>query len=103
MRRIVLPDTGRDLSWFRVEGSVDGSPVSASWDGHVLEVADRLIARVALARAVDMVYRDAGVEVDGCGVSITKCARLAMLSLIELCEDLTCVEYESKTGSNKLV
>jgi hypothetical protein len=103
MRRIVLPETGRDLSRFRLEGSVDGSPVSASWDGHALEVADSLVARVALARVVDRVYRDAGIEVDGWVLSITECARLAMLTLIELCDDLTSVEYETTTGSNKLV
>jgi hypothetical protein len=103
MRLFLLADTGRELSWFRLEGSVDGSPVGAFWDGQVLEVADPLVTRIALARAVDMVYRDAGAEVDGWAVSITECARLAMLTLIELCEDLTCVEYGTKTGSNKLV
>ena len=103
MQRIMLPDTGRDLYRFRLEGSVDGRSVSASWDGHVLEVADPLVARVALARVVEAAYRDAGIEADGWIFSITECSRLALLTLIELCDDLTCVEYETKTGSNKLV
>jgi hypothetical protein len=103
MKRIVLPDPGRDLYRFRLEGSVDDSSVSASWDGRVLEVADPLVARVALAQVVEAAYRDAGIEADGWVFSITECSRLAMLTLIELCDDLTSVEYETKTGRNKLV
>ena len=103
MRRIVLPDAGRDLCSFRLEGLADGSPVSASWDGHTLAVADGLVDRFVLARAVDSIYRDAGLEVDRRSFSITGRATLALLTLVELCEDLTCVQYESKTGSTRLV
>jgi hypothetical protein len=102
MGRIVLPDAGRDLSSFRLEGSADGSPVTASWDGHTLAVADELVARVLLARAVDSIYRDAGLEADGRRFSITERATVALLTLIELCEDLIRVDYESTTESKRL-
>jgi hypothetical protein len=103
MRHIVLPAKGRDLSFFRLEGSADGSPVGAYWDGRILAVADGLAVRVALARAVDSVYHDAGLEVDGLGLSITASATLALLTLVEVCEDLTCVEFRTMTESKRLV
>jgi hypothetical protein len=87
MRRIVLPAAGRDLSAFRLEGWLDGCAVSASWDGHLLTVADRLDARVALAQAVDSIYRNAGLEPDDCALSLTASA----------------VEYRSGTEAKKLL
>jgi hypothetical protein len=102
MRRIVLPESGRDLSGFQVEGFLDGSPVSASWDGQRLEVADALAARLALARAIDSIYREAGLRSSGPVFSITQSASLALLSIIELCEVLTSVEYDRGAGSTRL-
>jgi hypothetical protein len=103
MRRIVLPDAGRDLSSFWLEGFADGLLVSASWDGHILVVADGLVGRVVLARAVDSIYHGAGLEPGSSGFSITGSATRALLTLIELCEDLICVEYESATENKRLV
>lgn len=102
MRRIVLPRSGRDLSAFRVEGLMDGSPVSASCDGRVLEVADALVVRLALARSVDSIYRQAGLQPAGPVFSITDSASVALLTVIELCEALTTVEYDVGAGTRRL-
>ena len=103
MRRFVLPDVGRDLCSFRIEGSADGSPVSASWDGRVLSVTDGLVARVALARAVDAIYRTAGLEMKSCPFTIVTSARRALVTLVEVCEAVTCVEYRTLTETKRLV
>jgi hypothetical protein len=82
---------------------LDGMPVTASWDGAILEVADLLVGRASLAERVDAVYHEAGLDANGLRLSITRCASLALLTLTEVCEELTCLEYESSTEYKKLV
>jgi hypothetical protein len=103
MRSIALPEAGQDLRAFKVEGVLDCVAVKASWDGEILEVADLLVTRVGLAESVDAVFREAGLDAGSWRLSISHCASLALLTLTELCEELTCLEYESFTDSKKIV
>jgi hypothetical protein len=103
MTRIALPEAGQDLRAFKLEGWLDGTLVTASWDGQILEVADLLVGRVGLAESVDAVFGEAGLDAGSWRLSITRCASLALLTLTEICEELTCLEYESFTDCKKIV
>jgi hypothetical protein len=62
-----------------------------------------LVDRVGLAENVDSVYGEARLDTNRWRFSITQCVSLALLTLTELCEDITCLEYETSTDSRKIV
>jgi hypothetical protein len=92
-----------DTSGFFLEGRLDGSPVSAVWDGQELTVTDSLLVLVRLADAVDAVYAEAGLDSGSPSSFDIRSPGSTLVALVKLCDEVTCVEYLGRTGLQKLV
>jgi hypothetical protein len=90
-------------SAFYLEGSLGGQPVSALWDGDTLTISESLWELVELAEAVEAVYSELDGDANCLYLLVGASPGRMLVALTSLCEELTCVEYQGRSGLRKLV
>jgi hypothetical protein len=73
------------------------------WDGETLMITDLLLSTANLARAVDDVYVNAGLDAPGTCSSASESPGWLLVALTGVCDELTCVEYQAKEGHRKVL
>jgi hypothetical protein len=88
-----LPLTGPGFEDFRIEGTVDGASVRATWDGHDLALSEALYQRALLVVAVDDVYVNAGLAPRASRSTLCGAPGDVIVTLARSCDVLRTVEY----------
>jgi hypothetical protein len=91
---IPLPRRPYGIETFRVEGTLDGEPVHARWDGRWAIVSCVLWERVALAQAVDEALAEAGLTPQFRHACLRRSPEEFMLAVVTCCDDIDVAEFE---------
>ena len=92
-RKMTLVATSEGLESFRVDGSVDGHPVSATWNGRAVLLTELLYERARLLVAVDDVFIDAGMSAGPHPATLCGSPADVALTLARSCDVIEMVEY----------
>jgi hypothetical protein len=94
---IPLPRRPYGIETFRVEGTLDGAPVHARWDGRWAIVSSVLWERVALAQAVDEALAEAGTTPHFQHAGLRRSPEELMLAVVSCCDDIDVAEFEIRS------
>jgi hypothetical protein len=89
-----LPRRPYGIEAFRVEGTLDSTPVHANWDGRWAVFSAALYERVELALAVEEVFADSRLVAPFKFAPPSRSPEEVMLAVLNCCDDIDRAEFD---------